>query len=67
MWKTTKVIWPFFAASRKPMSRNARSVGDIRPARTSITVTLGVGGPSVSKIRIWSATDVTSTMSVMSG
>ena len=40
MWNTTKVICPFFAASMKPMSRSARSVGDSRPARTSITVTV---------------------------
>ena len=67
MWKTTKVSWPFFTASRKPMSRSARSVGESRPARTSITVTLASVLDSVSKIRIWSATDVASTMSVMSG
>ena len=49
------------------MSRSERSVGDSRPARTSITVTLASVVESVSKIRIWSATDVASTMSVMSG
>ena len=49
------------------MSRSARSVGDSRPARTSITVTLASVVDSVSKIFIWSGTDVTSTMSVMSG
>jgi hypothetical protein len=49
------------------MSRSDRNVGDSRPARTSITVTLASVLESVSKIRIWSATEVTSTMSVMSG
>ncbi len=39
MWKTTKVRWPFFAASIKPMLRNACNVGDIKPARTSIRLT----------------------------
>ena len=63
MWNTTKVIWPFFTASRKPISRSARSVGDNRPARTSMTVTLESVVDSVSKIRIWSGTEVTSTMS----
>ena len=66
IWKTTKVICPFFTASRKPMSRKARSVGDSSPARTSMTVTLA-SGDSVSKIRIWSGTEVTSTMSLTSG
>jgi hypothetical protein len=31
MWKTTKVICAFFTASRKPISRRACSVGDIKP------------------------------------
>ena len=65
MWKTTKVICPFFTESRKPMSRSARSVGDKSPARTSITVTLA--SVNVSKTRIWSETEVTSTISVTSG
>ena len=47
------------------MSRSARSVGDNRPARTSMTVTLA--SDSVSKIRIWSGIDVTSTTSLTSG
>ncbi len=67
IWKTAKVSCPFFTASRKPMSRSERSVGDSRPARTSMTVTLASVVDSVSKIRIWSETEVTSTMSVMSG
>ncbi len=49
-----EVSWPFFTASRKPMSRSERSVGDNRPARTSMTVTLASVVDSVSKIRIWS-------------
>ena len=65
MWRTTKVICPFFTESRKPMSRSERSVGDSIPARTSITVTLA--SVSVSKMRIWSETEVTSTISVTSG
>src|SRR5262249_11901679 len=48
MWKTTKVSCPFFTASRKPISRSDRSVGDSRPARTSITVTLASVHESVS-------------------
>jgi hypothetical protein len=67
IWKTTKVSCPFFTASRKPMSRSERSVGESSPARTSITVTLASVLESVSKIRIWSATEVTSTISAMSG
>ena len=67
MWNTAKLSWPFFTASRKPMSRSERSVGDNSPARTSITVTLASVVDSVSKIRIWSGTEVTSTMSLMSG
>ena len=51
----------------KPMSLNACSVDDNRPARTSITVTLVSALPTVSKIFIWSETDVTSTTSVTSG
>ena len=47
------------------MSRSERSVGDSIPARTSITVTLA--SVSVSKMRIWSETEVTSTISVTSG
>ena len=49
------------------MSRSERKVGDNSPARTSITVTLASVVDSVSKIRIWSGTEVTSTMSLMSG
>ena len=49
------------------MSRNERSVGDNRPARTSTTVTLASVVDSVSKIRIWSGTEVASTMSLTSG
>ena len=41
--------------------------GDIRPARTSITVTDGLTAFSVSKIFIWSGVAVMSTISVMSG
>ena len=67
MWNTVKVSCPFFAASRKPMSRSDRSVGDSRPARMSITVTCASALDSVSKIFIWSATEVMSTTSVMSG
>ncbi len=67
MWNTAKVIWPFLANSRKPMSLSACKVGDSRPARTSMTVTLAAALPSVSKIFIWSATAVTSTTSVTSG
>ncbi len=52
MWNTAKVIWPFLADSRKPMSLSACSVGDNRPARTSITVTWAAALPSVSKIFI---------------
>ena len=47
------------------MSRNAASVVESRPARTSISVTLA--SDRVSKIFIWSGTWVTSTTSVMSG
>jgi hypothetical protein len=65
--KDHKVSWPFFTASRKPISRSERSVGDSSPARTSITVTLASVVESVSKMRIWSATEVTSTISVTSG
>src|SRR5260370_199981 len=53
MWNTANVIWPDFAASRKPMSRNEASDGDNRPARTSITVTEGLDEFSVAKIFIW--------------
>ena len=49
------------------MSRSERNVGDSNPARTSMTVTLASVVDSVSKMRIWSGTEVTSTMSVMSG
>src|SRR5580692_7808504 len=66
MWKTTKVIWPFFTASRKPISRNERSVGDNSPARTSTTVTVESVVDRVSMIRIWSDTEVASTMSATS-
>ena len=48
------------------MSRSEARVGDKRPARTSITVTLARRF-SVSKIFIWSEVEVTSTISVMSG
>ncbi len=51
----------------KPMSRSALRVGDINPARTSITVTEASAELSVSKIFIWSATNVMSTTSVRSG
>jgi hypothetical protein len=64
IWNTAKVIWPFLADSRKPMSDSACKVDDNRPARTSITVTLASALPSVSKIFIWSGTCVTSTTSV---
>ncbi len=37
------------------------------PARTSISVTAALEVSSVSKIFIWSGTEVTSTTSVMSG
>ena len=47
------------------MSRSVRSVDDSSPARTSMTVTLD--SDSVSKMRIWSGTEVTSTISVTSG
>ncbi len=67
IWNTAKVIWPAFAASRKPMSRNEASDGDSRPARTSITVTEGLAEFSVSKIFIWSEVVVISTISVASG
>src|ERR1700684_1173109 len=67
IWKIIKLSWPFFTASRKPMSRNARKVGDNRPARTSMIVTDASALVSVSKIRIWSATEVTSTISQFSG
>src|SRR3569833_3363272 len=50
MWNTANVIWPERAASRKPMSRKAARIGDIRPARTSITVTDGATALKVSKI-----------------
>ncbi|MGY4318951.1 hypothetical protein ACVWW1_008278 [Bradyrhizobium sp. JR3.5] len=66
MWNTAKVIWPERAASRKPMSRSEASAGDSRPARTSMTVTEEPAF-SVSKIFIWSAVVVMSTISVMSG
>ena len=33
---------PFFAASMNPMSRSACSVGDSKPARTSIRLTVGI-------------------------
>src|SRR5258706_16105526 len=56
MWKTTKVISPFFAASMKPMLRSASKVGDKRPARTSIKLTVASVELTVSKIRIWSGT-----------
>ena len=49
------------------MSLSACSVGDSSPARTSITVTLASALPGVSKIFIWSETEVTSTTSVTSG
>ena len=68
MWNTVKVIWIFFfAASIKPMSRSALSVGSIRPARTSISVTDASAELSVSKTFIWSATSVMSTTSVRLG
>src|ERR1700689_374742 len=52
IWKMTKVIWPFFTASRKPISRSERSVGDNSPARTSTTVTVESVVDKVSMIRI---------------
>jgi hypothetical protein len=61
------VICPVLAASRKPMSRNEASAGDNSPARTSITVTNGGTAFRVSKIFIWSAAAVMSTIAVMSG
>ena len=67
MWNSAKVICPFLAASMKPMSRSACSVGDIRPARTSISVTVASAELRVSKIFIWSGTLVMSTTSVRSG
>ncbi len=67
IWNTAKVICPARAASRKPISRKEASAGDKRPARTSITVTDGLAVLSVSKIFIWSAVAVMSTISVMSG
>ena len=51
----------------KPMSRSALSVGSIRPARTSISVTDASAELSVSKTFIWSATSVMSTTSVRLG
>lgn len=66
MWNAAKAIWPFLTDSRKPMSLSACSVGDSSPARTSITVTLASALPGVSKIFIWSETEVTSTTSVSS-
>jgi len=65
MWNTEKVICPLRAASRKPMSRSALSVGESSPARTSIMVT--ADSLMVSKICIWSGIFVTSTTSVTSG
>jgi hypothetical protein len=47
------------------MSRKARNVDDNSPARTSMTIT--VDSDTVSKMRIWSATTVTSTISLISG
>src|SRR5665647_719985 len=67
IWNTAKVIWPFLADSKKPISLSACSVGDNSTARTSITVTLASALPSVSKIFIWSGIEVTSTTSVTSG
>ena len=67
MWNTAKVIWPFRAASRKPMSLNAFSVWERRPARTSMTVICASVLDRVSKIFIWSAVVVMSTTSVTSG
>ena len=49
------------------MSASACSVEDSSPARTSMTVTFAAAIPSVSKIFIWSGTEVTSTTSVTSG
>ena len=66
MWNTAKLICPFFAESRKPISLSACNVDDRRPARTSITVTQACELLSVSKIFIWSGTEVTSTTSVTS-
>ena len=67
MWNTTKVSWSFLPASRKPMSRSERSVVESRPARTSMTVSWASAFDSVSNTFIWSAVEVTSTTSVMSG
>ena len=67
MWNTVKVIWVLAAASRKPMSRSASSVLESSPARMSMTVILASALASVSKIFIWSAVEVMSTTSVMSG
>jgi hypothetical protein len=49
MWKIAKLICPFFADSRKPMSLSACSVDDNRPACTSIIVTQASEPDSVSK------------------
>ena len=67
MWNSAKVSWPFFPASRNPILRSAFKVDDMMPARTSISVTAAAELSSVSKIFIWSGTEVTSTTSVMSG
>jgi len=50
MWKRTKVMSPFFAASINPMLRSACSVGDSKPARMSIKLTAAPVELTVSKI-----------------
>ena len=37
MWKTTKVMSPFFAASINPILRNASSVGDSKSIRSAVS------------------------------
>ena len=67
MWNTAKVIWPFFAASMKPMSRSERKRRRQQSGAHVDHRHGGVGGRRVSKIFIWSGTEVMSTTSVMSG
>ena len=58
MWNTVKVSWPFLAASRKPMSRSARSVGRQQAGADVDHRDHASALDSVSKIFIWSAVEV---------
>src|SRR5260370_41969287 len=57
MWNTTKVICPFFTASKKQISRKTCSVSALKPAQSSTTVTLTPVHDYMSMNRLSSASD----------